>query len=238
MMQKLIVLSTGAYKAALDDILAMFSRETGFDARAVYDSATAVAARIEGGEDFDAVISTASLVAGLAARGLVAGARVAAGVNEVCLAYRAGSAPPDMTTPDRLRETLLAAASISLSDPQHGGGSSKYFMEIAASLSIVDALRAKFLFTPGGQGAVPVGAGMAELGVAQTSEIAAVAGAAAVPLLPGRPGSSVTYELGLSAAASPAAHRLAAFIGAPAAIAIRRTCGLERVGIQEQSSPL
>jgi molybdate transport system substrate-binding protein len=221
--ETLIVLSTGAYKAALDEILAIFNRETGFASQAVYDSATSVAARIEAGERFHLAISTAGIMAHLTEKNFLA-ARWPAGGNAVCLAYRAESAPPDISTPEKQRTVLLAASSISLSDPKHGGGSSKYFLDMLQSLDIAAAVAPKLLLTAGGQGAVPVAERKAEFGIAQTSEIAMLPGLAAAPFS----NSTVNYELGTSAHnLHPASTAFAAFFAGPEGAKIRRKRGLE-----------
>jgi molybdate transport system substrate-binding protein len=221
--QSLIVLSTGAYKAALDEILAVFLQETGTPFQAVYDSATNVAARIEAGARFDLAISTTGIMAVLAEKNFLA-ARWPAGGNAVCLAYRTEVAPPDISTPEALRAVLLASSSISLSDPKHGGGSSKFFVDLLASLGIAEAVSPKLLLTPGGQGVVPVAEQKAEIGIAQTSEIAMLPSLAATPLS----GSAVNYELAISAHnPHPASEAFAAFFAGPAGEKIRRNCGLE-----------
>jgi len=221
--KNLIVLSTGAYKAALDEILTAFKRETGCECQAVYDSATSVAARIEAGENFDIAISTAGIIAALAAKNFFSGASCPAGGNAVCLAYPAESVPPDISAPETLRAVLLAASSISLSDPKHGGGSSKYFLDLLESMAISAAVSPKLLLTAGGQGAVPVAQKKAEFGIAQTSEIAMLPGLAAAPF----PGSAVTYQLAISAQhPHPASAALAAFFASPAGEKIQRQSGL------------
>jgi molybdate transport system substrate-binding protein len=222
--QRLIVLSTGAYKAALDEILVLFTRETGCETEAVYDSATAVGLRIEAGEPFGIAISTAGIMAALSAKNFFSGANHQAGSNEVCIAFQKNSPPPAISTPEKLRATLLAAASISLSDPKHGGGSSKYFVDLLESLGLTAAISPKLVITAGGQGAVPVAAGRAAFGIAQTSEIAMLPGLSAAPF----PASRVDYELGISSHhPHPASKGLAAFLAGPAGLAIRRKGGLE-----------
>ncbi len=222
----LIVMSTGAYQAALDEIIHDFVQRSGLAARAVYAAATAIAARIAAGETFDVVITTAPSMAALGDSGFVRpSSRRKAGCNAVCLAYRRNAKPPRAATPDGLRDTLLAAESISLSDPVHGGGSSKYFLDMLAALGIEAAVSPKLVLTLGGQGARPVAEGAAELGVAQTSEIAAFPGLAAVPLLPA---SRVDYEIAVAAraAAPQAAAALIESLSSPAGAAIRARCGL------------
>jgi molybdate transport system substrate-binding protein len=227
MSRPIIVMSTGAYQAALNEILRLFEGETGFATRPIYASAAAIAGRIEAGEGFDVAVSTQASMAALAETGFVAKtSRQPAGSNAVCLAYRQDAPAPEAATPDALRATLLNAASISLSDPVHGGGSSKFFMDFVKSLGIEAAITPKLIFTPGGQGAAPVGAGRAQIGIAQTSEIAMVPGLAAAPLLPGHPESSTGYEIATSPHAPAAAAALVAFLAGPAGLAIRRKCGL------------
>ncbi len=222
-----VVLSTGAYRAALDEIVRLFEQGGGPAVRVAYDSAAAVAARIAGGAAFDVVISTAAGVAALAAAGLVdAGSRRPAGGNAVCLAYRRGEPAPAAGSEAALRDLLLAAPSISLSDPRHGGGSAKFFMERVAALGLTAAVAPKLLLTPGGQGAVPVAAGRAAIGVAQTSEIAMLPDLAAAPLLPGHPDGVAMYEVALAPGAPAAAARLAAVLTGAAGDAARRRCGL------------
>jgi len=223
-METIIVLSTGAYKAALDEILALFRQETGSACQAIYDSATAVASRIEAGEHFDVAISTAGLMAALADQKFIAGPRLPAGSNAVCLAYAAESAPPDIATPETQRAVLLAASSISMSDPKHGGGSSKYFLDLLESLGIAAAVLPKLVLTPGGQGAAPVAERKTQFGIAQTSEIAMLPGLAAAPF----PGNAVTYELGISSHhPHPGSPAFAAFFASAAALAIQAKCGLK-----------
>jgi len=222
----LIVMSTGAYQAALDEIMRRLEEETGFAARAVYASAAAIADRILAGEMFGVAITTSDSMAALAQAGFVSPAsRRPAGSNAVCLAYRSGTPPPRAATQDELRDTLLSAAAISLSDPIHGGGSSKHFMGIVASLGIEAAVTPKLVLTPGGQGARPVADGAAEIGIAQTSEIAAISGLAAAQLFPE---SRVEYEVAIAtrAAAPEAAAALIECLSGPTGAAIRARCGL------------
>jgi molybdate transport system substrate-binding protein len=226
---RLIVMSTGAYRAALDEILHDFEQSGGFAARAVYAAAAAIAARIAAGEGFDVAITTSASMAGLADAGFVVpSSRRLAGCNAVCLAYRQGAPAPRAVTPEELRKTLLQATSISVSDPVHGGGSSSYFFGILDSLGLEAAIAPRLVFTPGGQGARPVAEGSAEIGIAQTSEIAAIPGLAAVPLWPANPEGRADYEaaIGTRAALPQAAAALTEFLSGAMGAAIRARCGL------------
>jgi molybdate transport system substrate-binding protein len=223
-MTKIInVLATGAYKAALERICAA----SGFACQVAYDSAAAVGRRVEAGEAADVVISAAPVMQALGAKGFLrADSLQPAGENAVCVAYPAGAAVPEVATPAALAGTLRGVAKISLSDPAFGGGSSGFFMQAVEGLGMEDEIRPKLIFTKGGQGAAPVAAGDASLGIAQTSEIAMLSGVAAVRLLPDDPAGLVTYLAGVSAAACDDAMSLLAFMRGAESVAILAECGL------------
>jgi molybdate transport system substrate-binding protein len=223
-MTKIInVLATGAYKAALERICAA----SGFACQVAYDSAAAVGRLVEAGEAADVVISAAPVMQALAEKGfLCADSLQPAGENAVCVAYPAGSAPPQVATKEALAATLRGADRISLSDPAIGGGSSGFFMQAVEVCGIADEIRPNLVFTKGGQGAAPVAEGRAALGIAQTSEIAMLSGVAAVRLLPDDPAGLVTYLAGVSAAACDDAMSLLAFMRGDVSVAILAECGL------------
>jgi len=217
------VLATGAYKAALERICAA----SGFACEVAYDSAAAVGRRVEAGEAADVVISAGPVMQALAEKGFLRPESLQpAGENAVCVAYPAGGAVPEVATPGALAATLRGAGKISLSDPAFGGGSSGFFMQAVEACGIGAEIRPKLVFTKGGQGAVPVAAGEAALGIAQTSEIAMLSGVAAVRLLPDDPAGLVTYLAGGSATACDDAISLLAFMRSAESVSILAECGL------------
>ncbi len=89
-------------------------------------------------------------------------------------------------------------------------------------------MKAKATLTKIGEGAVPVASGAAEIGVAQSSEIALLPGVDGVPIFPSDPKSkSVFSGAVLSKSAQPAAGRaFLRFLLAPDATAVRKAKGL------------
>jgi molybdate transport system substrate-binding protein len=94
------------------------------------------------------------------------------------------SAPlPDISTPEALRRTLLAAKSVVHIDPRTGS-SGKYVVEAFRKLGIENEMKAKTTLVEQGYAVAPVGRGEVEIGIHQISEILPVKGARLVGPLP------------------------------------------------------
>lgn len=226
---ELKVMSSGAYRDALDEIVAAFTKTSTTKIVVQYDPAAVVGRKIDAGEAFDVAITSASALDGLVKKGIVlADSSAVVGVNAVTLAYRRGSPKPDISTPEALKAVLLAAKAISFSDPAAGGSSSNYFAALIERLGIADEVKRKGIMTKPGAGAFPVGEGRADIGVAQTSEVAMVPGVEGVAVFPSDPKSKSTYAAGISAASkeTDAARALVKFMLSPEALAIRKAKGL------------
>jgi molybdate transport system substrate-binding protein len=223
------VMASGAYRAALDDIIPLFEKASGHKIVVHYDAAAMVARKIEAGEAFDVVITSVAALDGLAKRELaLPEPQAVVGINAASLAYRRGTAKPDISTSEALKALLLAAKTISFSDPAAGGSSSNYFASVIQRLGIAEEIQRKAILTKPGEGALPVGEGRAEIGVAQTSEIAMVPGVDGVAIFPSDPKSNSTYAAGVSRTSQNAAASSAfvSFMLSPDAVAIQRSKGL------------
>ena len=83
------------------------------------------------------------------------------------MAVRKGAPKPDISSPDALKRTLLAAKSISYVDPASGGASGIHFAKVLDRLGIANEMKSKTVFhpkTPAEVG-VLVANGEAEIGV-------------------------------------------------------------------------
>jgi molybdate transport system substrate-binding protein len=226
---ELKVMSSGAYRDALDEIVTAFTKTSTTKVVVQYDPAAVVGRKIDAGEAFDVAITSASALAGLVKKGIVlADSTAVVGVNAVTLAYLRGTPKPDISTPEAMKATLLAAKAISFSDPALGGSSSNYFAALIEKLGIADEVKRKGVLTRPGAGAFPVGEGKADIGVAQTSEVAMVPSVEGVAILPNDPKSKSTYAAGVSATSkeTEAAKALVKFMQSPEALAVRKAKGL------------
>jgi molybdate transport system substrate-binding protein len=90
---------------------------------------------------------------------------------------------PDISTPEAMRRTLLAAKSIVYINPKTGT-SGKYVEDMLSKLDILGDMKSKTTLIDEGYAVAPVGRGEVELGIHQISEIIPVPGVKLVGELP------------------------------------------------------
>jgi carbon-monoxide dehydrogenase large subunit len=215
---ELTVLSGGAVQTIVTELAEAYRRETG---RAVRVSFAPVGTlrRQAVTEPADVLIMTDEAIDDLTRAGVVvAGTRTDIARVGVGVAVKQGAPCPDISTPEALRQTLLAATSLVCADPGKGATSGVHFAEVLQRLGIAEAVRAKTLFWPEGFPARAVASGQAALCVHQISGIVPVPGVMLVGPLPRELQKVTTYSAGLAARSSdPAAARaFLAFLARPA----------------------
>src|SRR5215475_7865537 len=110
---ELKLIAGGSLAGLFKDLGPQFEKASGHTLSIHFDSTPNIVSRINAGTPFDAVVVPADVFKDAAAKSHLADpvvniARVGYGVI-----VRAGAPKPDLSTPDALRKTLLAAASIS-----------------------------------------------------------------------------------------------------------------------------
>jgi molybdate transport system substrate-binding protein len=100
--------------------------------------------RIEAGEVMDVVVLNSDEMAEEAAAGHIkAGSYATFGRDRMGLAVPKGAPRPDISTPDKLKATLLAARAVGMQEPDPTGHSGKNILDILNGLGIFDEVRAK-----------------------------------------------------------------------------------------------
>ena len=118
------VLSAGAVKYVVTDVAAKFTRDTGDDIELSFATIGGVQKRLEHGETADIIIGTASVIAQMERAGvLVPGSRGELGRTLTGICVHAAAPMPDISTPERFKQTMLQARSVAYTDPQAGGTS-------------------------------------------------------------------------------------------------------------------
>jgi molybdate transport system substrate-binding protein len=147
----------------------------------------------------------------------------------VAMAARAGVEKPDISSVDALKRTLLSAKMIVYADPAKGGASGVYFAHVVDQLGIAEQLKSKTILVPGAQAAEVVAKGVAEIGVAQGSEILPVSGAQLVGPLPGEFASTTVFTaaIGTSTKVPEAAKSLILFLTGPIAVPVFKAKGFQ-----------
>ena len=151
-------------------------RVTGQRIKATFDTVGAQRERVEKGERPDAVILSRVAIAQLVKQGLIDEASVRdVGDVQVGLAVAVDAVAarvPDISTPEALSSTLLAAKSIAYADPARGATAGAHFAKVLTALGIQDRVVAKVTVLPFGVEVIEaVAAGKFEIGVSQSSEI-------------------------------------------------------------------
>ena len=161
---ELKVIAGGSMTALLNQLGPGFEAASGHKLSIHFDSTPNIVARINSGTPFDMVVVPVDVFKDATAKThFVAGqttdiARVGYGV-----AIRAGAAKPDISTPDALKKTLLAASSIA-SVPASAAGA--YVAKVYERLGIAEEMKAKTKAQAGPPQIAPaVAKGEAELGV-------------------------------------------------------------------------
>ena len=148
------------------------------------------------------------------------------------LGVRKGSPKPDISTFKTLRETLLAAKSITYSDPAAGGASGIHFAKVLDRLGIADAIRPKIVFHPPSGSVVRlIVEGKAEIGVHQLQELASDPGVEIVGPLPGDLQLTVIFAGAVMAVSkeATAAKALLTFLRSPEATSVMKQKGLSPI---------
>src|SRR5262249_26514353 len=226
---ELQVFAAGAAQSTVQETAAAFERESGHRLHFTFGTVGALQNRIVAGEAADVAVLSAEALAALERRGLRAPAprRVVGSIGSG-IAIRAGAPVPRIATPEELRETLLAARSISYGDPARGATSGMHFARVLERLGIAEQLRARTVLVPFGADAIQrVAAGESELAVSQASEILANPGVTLAGPLPPTLQTATTY--GAIALARATAREAAAaylrYLAAPAVVARLRAQG-------------
>jgi molybdate transport system substrate-binding protein len=228
------VISGGAFKQVLNDLLAAYEKESGNKADVTYRTVGQHLKLIASGEEkFDVAVLTPEAIESLAKEGkVVSGSRADLAKTGIGVVVKAGTALPDISTVEAFKRTLLAAKSVAYIDPAAGGSSGIYVGKLLERLGIAKEVNAKAVLVQGGEVAAHVVDGEAEIGIHQISEILAVKGAVLVGPLPPAIQNFTVYSAGVGAAAQDgaAATALVKFLSGPHAVPIIKSKGMEPAG--------
>jgi molybdate transport system substrate-binding protein len=170
---ELKVISAGAVRSVIAGMIDDHARQTGHTFDFTIGSTGQLREVIASGKPADLIIASASLMDELEKTGkMTPGSRVDLGRVGMGVVVRDGAAVPDVSTPEALKQALVAAKSIAYTDPKLGGVSYLHLMKMARGFGIADAVTSKGVPATGGNDAVAkVAAGQAELAVVLISEI-------------------------------------------------------------------
>jgi molybdate transport system substrate-binding protein len=219
------VLSTVGKQPATPTIFAEFEAATGHKVAVTYGLAAVLKTSVLDGARADVLILTGPAIDELVKAGKVAaGTRIDVARSGVGVGVKAGASRPDISTPDALKNSLLAAKSIGYS---REGASGVAFARAVERLGIAEQVKAKYKDT-GTKAGEMVAAGDIELAAAQIPELLAVPGVDVIGPLPAELQTVTIFSVGLMAeAGDPAAAKaLIEFLAGPRATPVYKAKGL------------
>jgi molybdate transport system substrate-binding protein len=231
------VLSSGALKLALPQLVTNFQKLSGNTSSIEYGPAGAIADRVRKGEAADVVIVTRSQLEDLESQGkVVPGSRVDIAGIALGVAVRKAAPKPDIGTAESFKRALLAARSIGYRDPATGSTSGIYTARMIERLGISEDLKSKTKLdrSPGDRPENVfnrVASGEVEMQIGQITEIAIAPGVDLVGPLPSELQNVSVLAAGIATAsqAPEAAKALIGFVSSPAAAAVLKANGFKPV---------
>jgi molybdate transport system substrate-binding protein len=190
------VYAPGGVRSAVQASAAGFESDTGHTVAFTFGTGGGIQKEVAAGAPADVALLPSAGATALEEAGVVApGSRLEVGSIGVGIGIRAGTPRPRIDTVQDLKETLLAAKSITYADPARGGTSGTYFATVVLPrLGIAESMRSRTVLAGVGEEAVRrVVDGEAQLVIVQSSEITAVAGAELVGPLPKEVQAEIPY---------------------------------------------
>lgn len=178
------VIAAGAVRGVLRGVIDDYSKSTGQQFKFTIGSTGQLREIIASGKPADLVIVSAPLMGELEKTGkMTPGSRVDFGRIGLGVVVREGAALPDVSTPEGVKQALIAAKSIAYTDPKLGGTSYLHLIRMSDAFGITAAVTAKGVHATGGDdAAAKVAEGKAELAIVLISEIHAKGAKLVAPL--------------------------------------------------------
>jgi len=221
------VLSTQATEEAYRELVPQFEKASGHKVSTVFTGTLDANKRLAAGETYDVLIMSApSIEEHIKGGKVMPGSRTDLAKSGVGIAVKAGAPKPDISSPEALKKTLLAAKSIGYST----GPSGNYVVSMFQKMGIADDIKGKLKQTPTG---VFVGSiianGEAELGFQQVSELSHFPGIDYVGPLPSAVQFITVFSGSIMAGTkeTEGAKALLKFLTAPDAASVYKKRGME-----------
>lgn len=224
------VMSGGAPKEVLVELVPQFEKATGHKVHITYIVISAMQQKLSGGEKPDMVLMPVPAIEARVKEGLFrADAWARLGTVSVGTVVREGAAKPDIATLDTFRQAMLAAKSVVHANPA-ATPSGGHLAKVWEQLGIAEQMKGKLIFRNALDGGVAaITKGEAEIGLYPLSEIISEKGVTVVGLIPREVQLNTVYGAAvLSANAAPEpAVAFVKFLSDPAHAGVWKHAGFE-----------
>jgi molybdate transport system substrate-binding protein len=203
------ILSGGAPQAVFKSLTPQFEAETGHKVEFVFAVMSALRDRLTQGETADVLVMPTNILDNYEKQGVVrAQGRAVLGLVSVNAVVRTGAAKPDLSSADKVRETILNSRKVVFSTPG-ATPSGTHLGKLIEKWGIGDAMGARIIHRPALQGGVElVTGGEADIGFYPKSEIINTPGLELAGPLP--PGIQLTTIYGAAVTGASAVPEAAA----------------------------
>jgi molybdate transport system substrate-binding protein len=225
------VFSTVGIKSVLDELIPKFEKSTGHKLEMTWSTAALLTKRVQSGEQADALLLINSNVETLLKESkIVPGTDTLFGQSVFAVGVKTGASKPDISSPEALKKSLLAAKAISYSDPASGGASGVYIAKQIERMGIAEEMKAKTKHPPsGGLSGTLLISGEADIAINSKPELLSVPGVEVVGPLPGDMAFTVVYAAAVQtgAAQTEAAKAFVNYLKSPEAQAVFKAKGYD-----------
>jgi molybdate transport system substrate-binding protein len=166
------LVTVAGIREPIDELLHRYEAKTGQKVKTVYGSVGVTRKHVLDGDAFDLAVVLVPDADVMASGNVVPGSATTVASLVVGAGVPHGAPKPDISTPDALKRTLLAAKSISYSDPSGGSAAGTSFADTLKALGIAQQVQSKVkMGKGGGEAMASVTKGEAEIGFVFYNEI-------------------------------------------------------------------
>ena len=224
-------LITTAMDAAIVVLVPQFEKASGHKVTVSYDPSGGLARRLRGGEFADMILVASPELDKLIAEGKVTGNRIDVSRTGIGIAVKKGAPKPDVSTPEALKRTLLAAKSVGHTAPAGGGITALHLLRTFEKLGVAQEVAAKTKLAaggPNGRVSTLIVNGEAEIAFQQVSELMTNPEVEVIGMLPDALQQITVNSAGIAAVAKEpdAARALIQHLTSPEAMVVYKKTGL------------
>jgi molybdate transport system substrate-binding protein len=169
---EITLIAPGGIRAAIEQLIPGFESKTGRKVKATFGSGGGTRQQVARGEAFDLPIVQPPYPEVLASGNVVVSSATPLATIAIGVAVRKGAPKPDLSTPEAVKGTLLAAKSVSYPDGARGAAAGVSFDETLKKMGIAEQMQPKIKLAQGGAAAMAmVAKGEAEIGLTFLSEM-------------------------------------------------------------------
>jgi len=169
---EITLIAPGGIRAAIQQLIPGFERKTGYKVKPTFGSGLGTKKQVASGEAFDVPIVQPPYQEVLSSGNVITASQRPLASVSVGVAVKKGAPKPDISTPEAVKKTLLAAKSVAYPNPSGGAAAGVSFDETLKKLGIAEQMEPKLKRAQGGAGAMKMAAtGEAEIGLTFMSEM-------------------------------------------------------------------